>query len=330
VERASGLVQRYAAAVPAHAEAARLAIEHAQPSGEAIDGIVAAWFEGGPMLASLALALAAQSGRRVSLAALRAVSDALTDDAVDEAAVWLAALSRRRDPEARPCIMRWQLSRHERLRRRWAQAELALGGAAGRANVLARSEQDAAVILPAALAVGAARVRDFRELASALSGNDACLALGVLGDPLGVPTLLERLSDPKTAQAAAWGLEILLGAAPLGTRLEPDLDERAPPQAVPCVSRDVGAWRIVAEGVLARHPGSARLRAGNLASVKTTLSLLERLHLPLRVRGHLALELEVRWNVRQHVHVHALLRQQRSTLGAIELLPEPGRPGSWD
>jgi hypothetical protein len=161
-----------------------------------------------------------------------------------------------------------------------------------------------------------------------LSGGDACLALGVLGDSLAIPRLLEGLRHPLTADAAACALEILLGAAPLGTRLEPDVDDRAPARTVPSVSLDPEAWRALADTVLARHPGGSRLRAGTLASVGATVTLLGRLHLPFRVRRYLAQELSVRWQVRHGFDVHALLRQQQQALAAIPA-PALGTPGSW-
>jgi 3-oxoacyl-[acyl-carrier-protein] synthase-1 len=329
-ERAVRLLEQHAATSPANTEAARRAIEHARPDAARFQPSIDALLGGGPLLAALGLDLATRAGTRVSVARLRAVSDAVPEDDVEIAAAWLEALALHESPEARPSIQRWQLSRHERLRRCWAHAELCLGGAEGKAAVLARSEQDPAVILPAVMAVGGARVRAFRELASALSGSDACLALGILGDAQAVPLLVQRLGDILTSEPAAHALEILLGATPPAIRTEPDIDPTAPPREVPCISRAPADWQAQAELVLAGHPRQSRLRAGSLAGVPGTLALLERLHLPLRARRYLSRELRVRWNVRRPPSVHALLRQQRVALGTPEPASSGPRPGSWD
>jgi hypothetical protein len=329
-ERVLGLLERHGGSAPANAEAARRAIEHARPSAARLEPCIHALLGGGPVLAALGLDLATRAGTSVPVAVLDAVSDAVAEDDVDAAAAWLDALALHDNPEARRAIRRWQFSRHEHLRRCWAQGELCLGGAEGKAVVLARSEQDPAAILPAAMAVGGARVRGFREIASALSGSDASLALGILGDAQAVPLLIARLGDPLGADAAACALEILLGATPPATRLEPDTDPSAPPRQIPCISREPADWRAQADLVLARHPPEARLRAGTLASVPGTLTLVERLHLPLRVRRYLARELRVRWNVRHPPSVDALLRQQRLALANLEPPPSGPKPGSWD
>jgi 3-oxoacyl-[acyl-carrier-protein] synthase-1 len=329
-ERALRILEQHAASSSAYAEAARRGIEHARPSAARLQPCIQALIGGGPVLAALGLDLATHASTRVSVAQLRAVSDAVPEDDVDAAAAWLDALALHGNPEAAPAIRRWQLSRHDRLRRCWAQAELCLGGAEGKAAVLARSEQDPAVILPAVIAVGGARVRAFRDLASALSGSDACLALGILGDAQAVPLLIERLGDLLTSETAAYALEILLGATPGATRTEPDTDPSAPPRQVPCISRAPADWQKRADLVLSRHPPQTRLRAGTLASVPSTLTLLGRLHLPVRARRYLARELRGRWNVRQPPSVQALLRQQRLALGTLEPPPSAPKPGSWD
>jgi len=328
--RALPIVLEHGGAASTLGQATRLGLLHAAPNGAALAPLIEACLGGGPALATLGLSLSVRGGQPISGARLQAMSERIPDDDEATAAAWIDALAQHEGAEARACIRRWRLSRHDRLRRCWAQAELCLGGADGKADVLSRAEQDPAVILPAALAVGGAQLPVLRELATALSGVDACLALGVLGDARAVPVLLERLLDPLVADAATCALEILLGAAPAGTRREPDLDPQAPPREVACLSREPAAWQALAAAVFEGQPATRRWRAGKPASVAATASLLERLHLPLRVRRYLLRELRVRWNVRTGLDLLALLRQQSSALGTLQAAPPAPGDGTWD
>lgn len=310
VERAALAIRAHAAAGPAYAEAATLAIGHAEPSGAALAGVVFGWLEVGPPLAAMAVRIAARNRLPIPLAQLRAADDVLGEDAVSDAAEWLAALARLGPPEALGIIGRWQFSRHERLRRCWALTALLVGGPDGEAVVRARLDQDPAVILPAALCVDRAGARSFRELAAALSGADACLALGLSGEAHAVPHLIDCLGDTARAEAAAWALELLLGEAPESQALEPSPDDEAGPGPCAMPSLDAGAWRELARPIVARYPGDVRLRGGEVASPQSTLALLERMHLPRRVRRYLACELRVRWKSPQLLDVDGLLRQQ--------------------
>jgi 3-oxoacyl-[acyl-carrier-protein] synthase-1 len=328
-ERAAHWVREHAPSAPFRA-ALCSALMHARPRGAAIAPIVDHWMASGPTLAPLALQLAAQNAIRIPGAVLASASEALSEDAVDDAAAWLAALARLADPAARRCIARWQLSRHERLRRDWALAELCMGGAEGRQTVLARAEQDPAMILPASVCVDAPRARPLRELASALSGADACLALGILGDVGGLPHLVGCLNDAERADAAASALELLLGEAPRAQRLEPDPDDRAPPNVIRAISHDSEAWQERVERVTARHPQAARLRAGGVASLAATCTLIERLHVLPRARSYLAHELSLRWRALPSIEVDSLLRQQGELLRATAGSPLARQARGWD
>lgn len=328
--RALPIVLEHGGAASALGQATRLGLLHAAPNGAALKPAIEACLDGSPALATLGLSLSVRAGQPLSEARLEALSERIPDADEAAAAAWMDALAQSEDAGALAGIRRWRLSRHDRLRRCWAQAELCLGGANGKADVMGRAEQDPAVILPAALAVGGAQLPVLRELASALSGVDACLALGVLGDARAVPVLLERLLDPLLADAAACALEILLGAAPPSTRREPDLDPQAPPREVACLSREPAAWQALADHVLEGQPATRRWRAGRPASVAATASLLGRLHLPLRVRRYLLRELRVRWNVRPGLDLLALLRQQSSALAALQAAPPAPQDGTWD
>jgi len=310
IERAALAIRAHAAAGAAYAEAATLAIGHAEPSGAASAGIVLEWLDAGPPSAALALKIAAQNQLPVPLARLRAANDALSDDAVADAAAWLAALGTLGHPEALAIIGRWQFSRHERLRRCWALTALLVGGVEGEALVRARLDQDPAVILPAALCIDRAGARSFRELAAKLSGPDACLALGLSGDAQAVPHLLDCLNDAARAEAAARALELLLGEAPVSKARAPGPDDEAAPGILAAPSLDAGAWGELARPIVAQHPVDVRLRGGAVASPMSTLALLERLHLPRRVRRYLACELRVRWKASHLLDVDGLLRQQ--------------------
>jgi hypothetical protein len=190
--------------------------------------------------------------------------------------------------------------------------------------VLARAEQDPAMILPASICVDAQRARSMRELASALSGGDACLALGILGDVRGLPHLVGCLNEAERADAAASALELLLGEAPQAQRLEPDPDDSAPPRSIRAISHDSEAWQELAERVKARHPEAARLRAGGVASIAATCALIERLHLLPRVRNYLACELSLRWQILPTLEIDSLLRQQGQSLRATVGSPLAG------
>lgn len=308
----------------------RVALLHARPTGPALAPIVDSWIASGPMLAPLAVQLAVQNGIRITASPLASASEALSEDAVDEAAAWLAALAGLAEPAARRCIQRWQLSRHARLRRSWALAELAMGGADGRQTVLARAQQDPAMILPAAVCVDAQRARPLRELASALSGGDACLALGILGDVGALPHLLGCLNDAERADEAATALELLLGEAPRAPRVDPDPDSRAPERSIQVISDESAAWYELTERVKARHPPAARLRAGGVASLAATCSLIERIELPPRARSYLARELSLRWQVHPTIEVDSLVRQQGDWLRAISSSPLAWQARGWD
>jgi 3-oxoacyl-[acyl-carrier-protein] synthase-1 len=317
IERAALAIRAHATAGPAYAEAATLAIGHAEPSGAALAGVVFEWLDAGPPFAAMALQIAARNRLPIPLDRLRAANDALRDDAVADAATWLAALGRLGHPEALAMIDRWQFSRHERLRRCWALTALLVGGLEGEAIVRARVDQDAAVILPAALCVDPAGARPFRELAAKLSGTDACLALGLAGDARAIPHLVDCLNDAARAEVAACALELLLGKAPESQARESGRDDEAAPGTRAAPSLDAGAWRDLARQIVARYPGAVRLRGGAVANPLSTLALLERLHLPRRVRRYLAYELSVRWKSSQSLDVDGLLRQQNAALRAL-------------
>jgi hypothetical protein len=287
------------------------------------------WSSAGHPLAPFALRLAARSGVQLPAAKIIAVLDALPEAASAEAIAGLDGLTLLGNPEAHPCISRWQNSPRDAVRRAWAEAELVLGGQAGRSHVSRRAAQDPAIISSAAIAFEASAVPALGELAAALSGDEACWALGLLGDPRALPRLLQLLAYSESAHAAVAALEVLLGAAPLTTRLEPDLDERAPPRQAPCISVAPEAWQRLADKVLARHPQGARLRAGQLASPAATLDLLERPHLPEPLRRKLTLELSVRWKLPRGLDVRALLRDQFRCISQLRAAPTSAQPGSW-
>jgi hypothetical protein len=313
------------------AQAIDSAVSHARPDLERASALVGEWLaDPNPSRVALALRLAARMRISLGGARLLAVAERVPDTAPELAAALLHGLAQLGTPEARPLIGRWQRSPDARVRREWALAELRLGGSSGRENVLAWAEQDPAVVISAALVADAPRVRRLRELAIALSGNDACLALGILGDPLGIEHLLERLASPATARLAACALELLLGAVPCTTRLEPDADPIAPPRSVPSISFDPAHWLDIASSVLESHPKHLRLRGGRPATVAITLELIRRPHLPQRVRRYLVRELRLRWGLEHALDVHDLLRHQRPSLELLDRMREPTPPGSWD
>lgn len=329
-ERAADIIVENLKPTPASALAARLAIQHAPPLGKAVVPLVEAWLGAGPRLAPLALWLAAHNGLTAPLHGLRTAGEAFSDDAVDETADWLAALSCLGQPGTVPLARRWQLSPHERLRRGWANATLCLDRAEGREAVLARAQQDPAVILPAALCVDAARAPGVRKLASALSGTDACLALGLLGDALAVPHLIECLNDPARAEASAVALELLIGVAPGATRVEAMPADGNSPSSASERSRDADAWRELARSTLEQHPPHARLRSGRIATAVVTLELMDRVHLPLRIRRYLARELTVRWGRTRTANMDDLLRDQAIAHRAISQSLDVRKVASWD
>lgn len=327
--RASPFILEHAAVAPALGLAARLACQHARIDSASLAPIVDACLGAGPALAAFGLCVAVHNGIRPPSSQLHALTNQIPEDDVDTAAAWIDALCQLDSHEAHPWVQRWQFSRHDRLRRCWAVAELCLNPGVGRAPVIARSQQDPAVILPATMAAGGANRHALRELAAALSGADACLALGLLGDAAAVPVLINRLIDPSVSDAAAWALEILLGVAPADIRAEPDADPTAAPRQAPSVSRAPTAWQALADPIVARHPAQLRLRAGIPASVASSVDLIERLHLPMRVRRYLARELRVRWGVRPMPGIDGLLRQQRSIYGRIREAPNEVAAGAW-
>ncbi|HVZ37164.1 MAG TPA: hypothetical protein VG963_32300, partial [Polyangiaceae bacterium] len=338
------LCAQHAAAQMKHRSALNAALSHGAVSDPAVSrstssrqsstaahvhALLKNWLSAGPQLAPFAMRLAARSGVQLPAANIVAVLDALPEAAIAEAIAALDGLTLLGNPETHAYISRWQNSPHDALRRAWAEAELVLGGPSGRSNVSRRADQDPAIISSAAIAFEAGAVPALGEVAAALSGEEACWALGLLGDARALPRLLRRLSCADSAHAAAAALEVLLGVAPLTTRLEPDLDERAPQRQVPCVSVDTEDWQRLAHEVLARHPQGARLRAGQLASPAATLDLLERPHLAEPLRRQLALELSLRWKLPRMLDVRALLRQQIRCIAQLRAAPCNAEPGSW-
>lgn len=312
---------------PDFAFAARLAIEHAPPLGEQAAPSVEDWLRAGPRFSALGLRLAAHSKLKPPLSTIRAAAEALSDDDEAEAADFLTALCRLGSPETFELIGRWRLSRHARLRRCWANAALCLGRGAGQEAVLARVEQDPAVILPAAVCADSGRARGVAELGLALSGSDAVLALGILGDARMIPPLIDRLADPLLADAARAALELVLGGSPTPSRVAPDAPGSAPLTTSPARA-DAAAWHALARPIIERCPSGSRLRGGAVASAAVTLRQMEHIHLPQRLRGYLGRELGIRWAVPGVPDVDSLLRAQLPLLRALSRSAEANRPAA--
>jgi 3-oxoacyl-[acyl-carrier-protein] synthase I len=328
-ERGVRIIDEHLTGAPGFALAARLSIQHAPPLGEQAAPNVEAWLRAGPRFSALGVRLAAHSGLKPPLSMIRAAAEALTDDDEAEAAEFLAALCQLGSPETFELIGRWRLSRHARLRRCWANAALCLGRGSGQDAVLARAEQDPAVILPAALCADSIRARSLARLALALSGSDAVLALGILGDTSAIAPLIERLADPLLADAAGAALDLLLGGSPSLSRAVTEAPGGAPPPASP-VRADAAAWYALARPIVERAASGSRLRGGAVASAAVTLQQMQRLHLPQRLRGYLGRELCVRWAVPRVPDVDLLLREQGLRLRALSRSVEASRPGAWN
>jgi uncharacterized protein (TIGR02270 family) len=176
---------------------------------------------------ALALDALAFRGRPVEPARTRALLE--SDDSVARmAGVNVAARCRQR--EFRTLLVDACGSSDEWLVIRALQALAAIGdsNAAGLARVASKRADragGAAIRLLGAIG-GAQEAATLTALVAGPHGRVALLALGRLGDPTGVETLIAACDDPKLARAAGHGFEVLTGA-----RLEADRLSRpgAPP-----------------------------------------------------------------------------------------------------
>lgn len=147
------------------------------------------------------------------------------------------------------------------------------------------------------LAGGAEDVRNLLRISLATATPACLLALGLLGDPVAVPTILGHLPREETGDAAALALFAITGAMLaeevfVPEEIDPDTlfeDEREklergePPFAaghpipgdrVVRVSRDVEAWHRFWKENRARFRDGSRYELGEPASAKSTVALL--------------------------------------------------------
>ncbi len=91
---------------------------------------------------------------------------------------------------------------------------------------LDQAHSEAWSTLPLGLAGGRRELALLTDLANKTSRPDCFIALGLLGDPAGIPLFLSALENPETAPAAATALYCIMGAALSETVFIPDeIDE---------------------------------------------------------------------------------------------------------
>jgi 3-oxoacyl-[acyl-carrier-protein] synthase-1 len=326
-QKAIGIAAAHLAVAPKLEPAIVQAFLHAQRSAEPPDVRVSALLAAGAPLSWIAVQVAASAEIPVAAGVLAHMAQAVPPD---RTLGFLGAIGRVAPVDLRPYLARWERSTDPAIRREAALADVLIGRAAARESLLARAEADSALLLPAALVVDARRAAWLLARAQKATDSDSILAVAISGNPLAVPWLLELLGDGAGANAAACGLELLLGTTLLEEYEVPDEDERGPARKAKRVCSARGAWESAASQVLRKHPRELRLRGGSPATVAAASALLDRPHLPLFARRYLGHELAVRWGTSHAFDASAPVRMQRTWLARAKCSVDVQPPGSWN
>lgn len=184
------------------------------------------------------------------------------------------------------------------------------GGQVAAIQALQRAWPAAWTLIPLALSAGPAACPRLCEAAVTGGSREALVALGLLGDPAGVDTLLAALEDPQRAHAAALGLFLLTGAGreetavvPVGSPGDADRDDDDDDaeswlgSAAAGISVDGEAWSRWMSSLRAQLRAGVRHRLGAPASPQRDLEALATFVGPLRLRRCLADEWVIRHGV---------------------------------
>jgi 3-oxoacyl-[acyl-carrier-protein] synthase-1 len=303
-----------------------LAFQHARRSSASAERCLPVLLAAGGGLIPLAVELAASTGVAVPASALAAAVGAVGAERI---LPFIRALGQLATPDVGPLVARWRDASDLAIRQEVAVAEIKSGGPAAIESLLARTDEDPALLLPTALVVDARQLGDFLDRATSQRSSAAILAVGMAGDVAPIPWLLDRLAEEDSGPMASCALEILLGTAPVEDFEIPNDDDSAPPTIGRRVSRDPAAWSPIADAVVSRHPIGQRLRGGVPATAAAAIGLLGRPHLPTIARHYLGHELAVRWGVNHPFDPRGLVSTQRAWFLAAERRAMPAAPGSW-
>lgn len=325
LDQAVELGRAHAPANPALEAAFLEAFQHARASAPQthVDALLAA----GPILCWSAIPLAATKAASIPTAALEALARQVPAGREPSFARAVGELGNR---ELSGLLEAWAKANNPTLREEVALANVLLDRTRASQPLLTRAESDPALLLPAALVADGRGAPQLLARARAAAGNEAMLALAILGHAEAVPWLLGRLADAGAASVAASALEILLGTAPLEEQEVADEDETASPRPIRRVSLRREHWEPIAAPVMARHPPALRLRGGAPASAAATLDLLERPRLPLIAHRYLALEAVVRWGAPRALGVAVFARARGAWADAARAAGARRPAGGWD
>jgi 3-oxoacyl-[acyl-carrier-protein] synthase-1 len=326
VDGAVALAATFVPAGPSLAEAALNAFKHARSSAALPSRAVPALLGGHPELAGVALELAAATGTPFAHHIGADQAGALADA---QALPFIRAVGRTMAVSAAKQLDRFASSSNPEIRRE-AVVSAFLLGAPDLLDWLLNGgvATDPALILPAALLCDRQRAGRICEVAGNQATRDGLLALGLLGDPVALPLLLEALAGDN-ASVAATALELLFGESPQEPGTRPDEDPSASDRPVSRLSLRPDAWETVARTTLRRHPAGARLRAGEPSAPSATVRLLRAPHLGDDPRRWLALELALRYGTRPVPDPSAFVRVQRDTWATLAAAQVTLPAGSW-
>ncbi|MEM1043025.1 MAG: hypothetical protein AAGI91_10385 [Bacteroidota bacterium] len=218
---------------------------------------------------------------------------------------------------------------------------------------IASHERDAAWALPLIGISGSAH--HGRMLASAASPASAT-ALGLLGDPVAVEALLSHLENPNLAEAAALGLYLITGHAPVEEAFVPEeMDEdelfedeleayrrgelplrpdgEPYGETVERLAQDPALWRAWWSESGGRFEPGTRYRLGEPCTPLSLVRTLQAERMPRWLRQLAHEELVVRYGIDVPFESDWLVtEQQRAIVGAAQKATEDSatfQPGCW-
>jgi 3-oxoacyl-[acyl-carrier-protein] synthase I len=275
--------------------AARHALTHARSSFEAAKKYTDNLISSAEAHRHLAIEVATQKSVALSV---ETVTSLASDVPPAHELSFVRALGLTVNAELVPLLPRWLESSDPSIRLQAALSYLLMVGKGAERYVISRAKGDSAFLVAAALVADQYQTRALIDQAAGTDGPQSALALALIGTPMAVPRLVERLRDPSSATEAVYALELILGSAPLVKAASPELDSDASDQAPSVLSTQPADWQCYVEPVATRFSADTRLRSGLPATRQSTAALLNRPSLSPKLRSLLAYELTLRWAIR--------------------------------
>jgi uncharacterized protein (TIGR02270 family) len=192
-------------------------------------------------------------------------------------------------------------------------------------------------ILPLGLTGGRSAVSLLTDLAEKNVGADCLTSLGLLGDPLNIPLLISRLSNPATAASAATALDCITGAGLYETVFVPDhIDEdelfeaeraqvrqgkmpdrgdgRPFGSTVTRLSQNPEDWSRWCQARVPHFRPGVRYRNGASFSPRCLIEMLTAERTPNQIRQYCSEELAIRYQNDFGIEIDTLVRCQVNKL----------------